>query len=300
MSNELESKGKPSFWERIRHPYRLVIMNHDTFEEIGSYRGTLLNVYLGVAALIMLVALLVIALVFFTPLRRLAPGYGDINETSEWFQMKAEIDSLEGQLVAQQVYIDKFRKMISGDVEPQPAREVSEEQLQQVLDSTQEPAPIPEEDELRRSLRFGQQRINPAGGLATGELASSVAGPEKLYFTPPVSGPISAGFMPERRHFGVDVLAPKNTAIKAAMDGFVTLSDWTLETGHTIAIQHDNNVITFYKHNSALLKKVGDFVKAGEAIAIIGNSGTLSSGPHLHFEIWYDGKPLDPAKYVNF
>ena len=95
-------------------------------------------------------------------------------------------------------------------------------------------------------------------------------------------------------------MAPKNTAIKAIMDGYVFTSDWTLETGNTIGIQHTNNLISFYKHNSALLKKTGSFVKAGEAVSIIGNTGTLSNGPHLHFELWYNGKAVNPKNYIIF
>jgi murein DD-endopeptidase MepM/ murein hydrolase activator NlpD len=106
--------------------------------------------------------------------------------------------------------------------------------------------------------------------------------------------------MPEKRHFGIDILAPRNTPIKSALDGWVVQSDWTLETGNTIGIQHENNIITFYKHNSVLLKKVGSYVKAGEAVAIIGNTGEMTDGPHLHFELWYKGNPVDPADYINF
>ena len=123
---------------------------------------------------------------------------------------------------------------------------------------------------------------------------------EQMYFTPPVNGEISAAYMPDRKHFGVDILAPKNTAVKAAMDGYIFFSDWTLETGNTIGIQHANNTITFYKHNSVLLKKAGSFVKAGEAVAIIGNTGTLSDGPHLHFELWNRGKPVNPTDFISF
>ena len=120
------------------------------------------------------------------------------------------------------------------------------------------------------------------------------------YFVPPVLGTISAGYNPETEHYGVDVLAPSGSAIQAIASGVVIGSDWTLETGNTIALQHNNDVLSIYKHNSALLKKVGERVSAGEAIAIIGNTGTLSDGPHLHFELWYDGKHVDPENFVNF
>jgi murein DD-endopeptidase MepM/ murein hydrolase activator NlpD len=121
-----------------------------------------------------------------------------------------------------------------------------------------------------------------------------------MYFSSPLSGEISEGFQPDIKHYGVDVVAPQNTAIKTIMDGWVIISDYTVETGNTIGIQHPNNIISFYKHNSALLKKVGSFVKAGEAIAIIGNTGELTDGPHLHFELWHKGKPVDPADFIMF
>ena len=123
---------------------------------------------------------------------------------------------------------------------------------------------------------------------------------EQMYFTAPVAGSISAGFDSESGHIGVDIIAPKNTPIKSAMDGWVIASDWTLDTGNTIAVQHTNNIVTFFKHNSVLLKKTGEFVKAGEAIAIIGNTGELTDGPHLHFELWHRGAPVNPVDYVSF
>ena len=116
----------------------------------------------------------------------------------------------------------------------------------------------------------------------------------------PVSGVISSEFQPNIRHYGIDILAPKNTPVKAMMDGFVFSSGWDLETGYTLGIQHKGNILSFYKHNSILLKEKGTFVRAGEAVAIIGNTGTLSSGPHLHFELWHSGKPVNPKDFINF
>ncbi|MEL6844618.1 MAG: M23 family metallopeptidase, partial [Bacteroidota bacterium] len=159
---------------------------------------------------------------------------------------------------------------------------------------------IEEDEALRREIEMDQRIQEQAMLSRTVNFSPRDRPIEQMYFMSPVQGEISAGYMPDKKHFGVDVLAPKNTAIKAAMDGFVITSDWTLETGNTLGIQHANNVITFYKHNSVLLKKVGDYVKSGEAIAIIGNTGTLTDGPHLHFELWHKGKPIDPLDYVGF
>ena len=123
---------------------------------------------------------------------------------------------------------------------------------------------------------------------------------ESMYLIAPLSGSISKSFSFSEKHYGTDLIAPKNTPVKAVADGFVISSDWTLETGNTIAIQHANNVVSFYKHNAILLKKVGDKVKSGEAIAIIGNTGEQTSGPHLHFELWKDGKSVNSQEYIRF
>ena len=117
---------------------------------------------------------------------------------------------------------------------------------------------------------------------------------------PPISGVISSGFDAEIDHLGVDILAPHDTPVKAIWDGHVITADWTLETGYTIGIQHSNDMVSFYKHNATLLKRTGAFVRAGEAVAIIGNTGKMSSGPHLHFELWLQGKPVDPTNYIDF
>ena len=121
-----------------------------------------------------------------------------------------------------------------------------------------------------------------------------------IAFYAPLKGLISDSFNPQNKHFGVDVLASENEAIKASLGGTVIFSDWTSETGYSIAVQHDNNIISFYKHNSVLLKKTGELVKAGDVIAIIGNSGEFSSGPHLHFEMWKNGKAIDPEQHILF
>ena len=121
-----------------------------------------------------------------------------------------------------------------------------------------------------------------------------------IAFYAPLKGLISDSFNIQNEHFGVDVLAAENQAIKASLGGTVVFSDWTSETGYSIAIQHDNNLISFYKHNSVLLKKTGELVKAGDVIAIIGNSGEFSSGPHLHFEMWHKGKAIDPEHHILF
>ncbi|MCB0655204.1 MAG: M23 family metallopeptidase [Saprospiraceae bacterium] len=283
-------------WEHLRVPYRLVVMNNETFEEIGSYRLTLLNIYIAICSLLALGAILVWLLMLFTPLKRLVPGYGDITNSTEFIKIDRKLRNAEKELAAYKLYYDKVRGLVTG---PQPTQaSESEEGTPQIMEEPEPVERIPEDEELRDKVETAE-----ALTITPEELISSRKSERELYeiyFVPPVNGEISAPFMPDKAHFGVDVLAPKNTPIRATMDGFVIASDWTLETGFTIGIQHSNNLISFYKHNSVLLKKVGESVKAGEAIAIIGNTGTLSDGPHLHFELWQSGKPINPADYIKF
>ncbi|MEL6922698.1 MAG: M23 family metallopeptidase [Bacteroidota bacterium] len=293
----MEQKDEKGRMENLRKNYRLVIMNDETFEEKGSYKLSRLNVYTIIGSASLLVAVMVASLIVFTPLKRFIPGYGDVSKHAELLRLNKKIDALEDDLSAQKLYADKFRKMVLGDYQPDV---VETEATEEIPDSLLNVPRIEEDEALRREIEMDQRIQEQAMLSRTVNFSPRDRPIEQMYFMSPVQGEISAGYMPDKKHFGVDVLAPKNTAIKAAMDGFVITSDWTLETGNTLGIQHANNVITFYKHNSVLLKKVGDYVKSGEAIAIIGNTGTLTDGPHLHFELWHKGKPIDPLDYVGF
>lgn len=284
---------------KLRDQYRLVVMNDETFQEVGSYRLSLLNVYVFLSTIVVLVALAVGALIFFTPVKRYVPGYGDVGDAREMMRLNRQVSEMEKELVAFRTYSDNVRRMLTADV-------IAEKDIPRLkssdlaADSAAGPPPeMPAVDqELRREVALGDL------GTAAREPRTSNFSPrdvplEQMFFSPPIKGRVSAGFDPDKKHWGTDVVAPQNTAIKSVMDGYVFFSDWTLETGNTIGIQHANNVITFYKHNSALLKKTGSFVKAGEAIAIIGNTGTKTDGPHLHFELWHKGKPINPVDYIK-
>jgi murein DD-endopeptidase MepM/ murein hydrolase activator NlpD len=290
-----DKKGWDNFKEKLQNTYRLVVMNDESFEEIGSYKLSLLNLYLAISAATVLVAFLVFSIIFFTPIKRLVPGYGDASsgELREIYQKNI---ALEEKLEAQKTYTDSFRRMITGDDETE--EDVKSEEIVEV-DSLQTVTIIEEDEILRQEVEeeVQSQQKQKLGSIS----ASSNEMPlEQLYFIPPITGVVSEQFMPDKKHYGTDILAPKNTPVKATLDGFVISSDWTLETGNTISIQHSNNLISFYKHNSALLKEIGNSVKAGEAVAIIGNTGTLSDGPHLHFELWHKGKPINPEDFITF
>jgi len=292
-------KEKSREWlERLRNTYRLVVMNDETFQEVGSYKLSLLNVYVFLSTIVVVVALAVGALIFFTPVKRYVPGYGSLSDDRALSKLNKEVNALEKELSAMRTYTNSVQRMLAGDV--QTEADVPKPQTVAVQkEEAGSPPEIPAVDEaLRREVALGELGM-AAREPRTSNLSARDLPLEQMYFSPPIKGKISAQFDPDKKHWGTDVIAPQNTAIKSAMDGHVFFSDWTLETGNTIGIQHANNVITFYKHNSALLKKTGSFVRAGEAVAIIGNTGTKTDGPHLHFELWYKGKPVNPTDFVN-
>lgn len=280
---------------KLKKPYRLVVLKEDSLEEVGSYRLTPLGLYVLFSSLFVGLSIVVALLIIFTPLKRWIPGYGEGSSHTEMVRLRSRIGEMEKQLLMQERYTESIRRMLTGDVTTTENEITGQTTLN---DSLLQVSRIEEDEILRQSYLLGEGLPETAGPVRESTSASIPLA--QLLFTPPVTGEISAGFTPEDNHLGIDIIAPRNTPVKAAMDGFVVFSDWTLETGNSIALLHDNHVVTFYKHNSMLLKKAGQFVRAGEAIAIIGNTGTMTSGPHLHFEIWHKGKAVDPARYVRF
>jgi murein DD-endopeptidase MepM/ murein hydrolase activator NlpD len=262
----------------ITEKYRLAVIDEEDLKEVRSFRVSLLNIYILTSSIMVLLSIIIISVIFFTPVRRLVPGYADINENLEFREMRKKMDEIEATLVAQEAYNESLQKILQGNISGEFELDQNADLLEAVKNMKKTGAILPEDIDDKQSTKI---------------LGS-------LFFVPPVSGHISAKYLDADDHYGVDILAASNTPIKAVMDGIVTFADWTMESGNTISVQHPNNIISVYKHNSALLKKPGERISAGEALAIIGNTGTLSDGPHLHFELWYDGYPVDPEKYINF
>lgn len=229
--------------------------------------------------------------IFFTPLKRLVPGYASPTQHPEYIKLSKKIAALETDLTAYKTYYDHFNRMISlpDSIDP-PSTSHTSKVLTDPL----------EKSKARQNGRIEDEKDIQALKVSAPTPAGVLNIADYRYLMPPISGVVSNGFDPETDHFGVDVLAPHNTPVKAIWDGHVITADWTLETGYTIGIQHNNDMVSFYKHNATLLKRNGAFVRAGEAVAIIGNTGKLTSGPHLHFELWINGKPVDPSNYIDF
>lgn len=298
-----ESKTGLSKWQRFKanskDEYQLVIRDVKSYREVSSYNLTPLNIYVALSAALFFVAVLVFLLISYTPIRQYIPGYGDIVQRREMNEMEDLLDDMSQQLEQQSLYIETLNRNIHGEVITSADMEADS-----VLVDTTNATPVPlSESEVRLRREMALERVGQSS-RESGNLAPSPGSNEvplaQLVFVSPVTGEISAGYNPTDSHLGVDILAPQNTPIKAVRDGVVFISEFTSSNGNVIGLQHDNNLVTFYKHNSQLLKKVGDRVKAGEAIAIIGNTGKLSSGPHLHFELWHEGAVVDPTEYLRF
>ncbi|MCK9612379.1 MAG: M23 family metallopeptidase [Bacteroidales bacterium] len=289
---------KQSRWKRLNKKlhdkYRLVIMNDSTFERKVSFRLTRMNVFVVVGTAVILLIIATTFIIAYTPLREYIPGYGDVRVQRDIYKLLLKTDSIEQEIARRNLYLENLKYIIAGKDFPNPdLKKPSDSAGNQYM--ALDFSITPEDSELRKYFE-AEDKYN----LTFNEDKAAKNSISSFFFFTPVKGIIINGFNPAKRHFGVDILAQKNDAVKSTLDGTVIFTGWMLETGYVISIQHSNNIISVYKHNSVLLKKPGDYVKAGEPIAIVGNSGEFTSGPHLHFELWHGGSPANPINYMSF
>lgn len=288
----MEKKKRP-FVEKLKNKYRLVVLNDDTFEERASFRLSRFNVYVFVTSVLSILIILIFSLIIFTPLKEYIPGYADVKMRRDIVDLKFYTDSLETAVMSQNLWLNNVKKILEGKVDSSSA----EDSETAIRYDTIKLSRIPIEDIL---LREEIESEDNYALVYSGQNSEENDLEGVLRLSSPLHGMVTQQFNKEEDHFGIDIVAPEKTPVKAVASGTVIISEWTLEAGHTIAVQHKNNLISIYKHNSVLLKKVGNFVKGGDAIAIVGNSGELSSGPHLHFELWQEGSSVDPEQFINF
>lgn len=288
-------KAKRRFWKKLRSKYKLSIMNETTFEEVMHARLSRLHV---ISALSMLAVVLVAAttvLIAFTSLRELIPGYPDRSLRRQITLNALRVDSLAIELERRDRFFSSIRTVIAGDEAGGDPMLAASPVAKGGYDTISMGAS--KEEQHFREMVEERERFN----LTLGDWPPP-ASQETFYhcFPPIANGMITARFNEAIHHYGVDLAAKQNAYVSAVLGGVVIFSDWTLKTGYVIQVQHPGEFVSIYKHNSELLKVQGDAVRAGEAIAIVGNTGEETTGPHLHFELWRGGKPLDPEKYVKF
>ncbi len=280
---------------RIRDQYRLVLLNEETLEERISFKLSRLNVFIAVGLMSIILVFITTYIIAFTPLKEYIPGYTDVTLQRRIYELQLRSDSVAFAMRAQEKYLQNLKIVLGGNLPNErqmvPVDTTQAHKYQNIKDKRS-----PEDSILRTEYDNASKYNLFRSDKSTGKGSSM----RNLTFFSPVKGIVTSEFEPLRKHFGIDIVAARDEVIKAVQDGTVIFSGWTVETGYVIAIQHPDNVISIYKHNSVLLKKEGNIVHAGESVAIIGESGELSTGPHLHLELWINGMPVNPNDYIVF
>ena len=287
MKNKKENKG---FFKKLFNDYKVVVSSEDTFEEKFAFKASKINIFVLMLVYSVILISFTISIVFFTQLRELVPGYSSSDLLNRAFYLTQKTDSLERQIELNNKFYKSIEDVLSGKTDEFIERDnipidsgLNEKNLFSISPNS--------EDSILRNYVDSQDKFN----LTKNELVIE----NKMFFSP-IKGDITQAFNFEENHFAIDVAADIGTPVKSILDGKILFSEWSVDTGHVIIVDHGDNIVSVYKHNSKSLKEQNDFVQAGEVIAYSGNQGSLSSGPHLHFELWKNGTPIDPEPLLNF
>ena len=283
-------KQKNNSINKLTRSYKVVVSSEDTFEERLSFSINKFNVFLLLTLYSIILIAFTISVVFFTQLREMIPGYSSSDLLTQAIYLTKKTDSLENELELNNTFYKSIENVLSGKTEQiiykdslNISNEINNIDFQTVFTNA--------EDSILRKYVEEEDKFN----LTKNELVI-----ENKMFVSPVKGQITQKFDPLNNHFALDILVDTGTPVKSILEGKVIFSEWSIDTGHVLIIDHSDNIISVYKHNSKVLKTQNNFVKAGEVIAYSGNQGTLSTGPHLHFELWKNGTPINPEPLFNF
>ena len=282
-------KNKRGFLDKLKDQYRVTVFNDSTFQSVWSMKLTRLKVLGAFSMASLIIIMLVTLLIAATGLREYIPGYPDAEQRQLMVETALKVDSLEVEFNKRDDFFKGIKAIILG--------EIPEDNM--VYDSASEYydvnfAEYNHDSVFQDNLLAEQLNLSIQGNTRKSSELS------QMHFYVPVKGIITNHFNLSTEHFGVDLVSDPNARISSVLEGTVIFSGWTLETGYVLYVQHEADLVSVYKHNAELLKSTGDKVRAGEAIAIIGNSGELSTGPHLHFELWHRGNSLNPEQYIDF
>ena len=287
MKNKKENKG---FFKSLYNYYNVVVSSEDTFEERLAFKASKINVFVLMLVYSVILISFTISVVFFTQLIELVPGYSSSDLLSRAIYLTQKTDSLERQIELNNKFYKSIEDVLSGKTDEFIERDnipidssLNDKNLFSISPNS--------EDSILRNYVDSQDKFN----LTKNELVIE----NKMFFSP-IKGDITQAFNFEENHFAIDIAADIGTPVKSILDGKILFSEWSVDTGHVIIVDHGDNIVSVYKHNSKSLKEQNDFVQAGEVIAYSGNQGSLSSGPHLHFELWKNGTPIDPEPLLNF
>ena len=280
--------GKKSFISKLLTKYRLVLLNDSTYEEKSSFKISRLNVFSILFALMFIIVLITSGILFFTPIREYIPGYSSTSLQKQANLLSYKTDSLRQIVFLNDQYINSLKKVLTGDLETIEYKAdsvISKDILDlQIIEKSKE-------DSILRQLVNNEDKYN---------LDNINKNKDFYLLSAPINGAVSQNYSIADDHLAIDISVDIGTPVKAVSNGRVILSEWTTQTGYVLIIDHGNDLISVYKHNSKLLKSQGEIVKQNEIIALSGNSGVLTSGPHLHFELWSEGFSIDPNTLINF
>ncbi|WP_298779216.1 M23 family metallopeptidase [uncultured Polaribacter sp.] len=286
---EHQNKKKGKLKEKLTDKYRLVVLNEETFEERFSLKLSMLNVFVLGGILTFLLILLTTAFITFTPVKHFIPGYSSTELKIKATKLAFQTDSLKRKLTLLNNYTKIIQPVLTGEIE---AGFIDSIQIDAKKFSVQDSLLNASKEESLFREKIESEESFP--------ILNNTSDKVKIVFFAPLKGNISQNYDATSKHLAVDIVAKINSPIKAIADGTVIFSGWTTETGYVIILKHAKDYISVYKHNGNLLKQQGDFVKSGEVIASVGSTGVLTTGPHLHFELWSGGYAINPTNLINF
>ncbi|QTD36635.1 M23 family metallopeptidase [Polaribacter batillariae] len=287
MAKKDKKKGKLK--QKLTDKYRLVVLNENTFEERFSLKLSRLNVFVLGGIFSILLIVLTTVLIAFTPIKEYIPGYSSSKLKATAVKLTFEADSLKAKLASLENYTKALKPVLTGEIKPESIDSIISENTPIVVEESKLNAS--KEDSLFREKIDRETRFS---------ILENSKNKSNIVFFAPLSGSVTQNFDANSKHFAVDIVAKTGTPIKAVADGTVIFSGWNTETGYVIILKHSNDYISVYKHNGNLLKQQGDFVKSGEVIATVGSTGELTTGPHLHFELWSGGYAVNPTNFIDF
>jgi murein DD-endopeptidase MepM/ murein hydrolase activator NlpD len=281
---------RKKIFQMLKDHYRLIIYNDSTIQTVWSIKLTPIKVLtLGSLGAILLI-LLTTTIIAYTPLRENIPGYPSAKVRQQIIHNYILVDSLENEIKVRDSYFNKISDLFQGNT---PVEESASSEIELKVAEAKF-------DNFNADSIFKDKLVEEKSNLSIQQNPKRLPSIANIHFFTPLRGMITNKFNPKAEHLAVDIVGKQNARISCVLDGTIIFSGWTMDTGYSIFIQHESNIITAYKHNAELLKEVGNKVKAGEVIAIMGNSGELTTGPHLHFELWHNGTALDPETYIDF
>ena len=280
---------KSKFKQKLTDKYRLVVLNENTFEERFSLKLSRLNVFVLGGFFSILLVILTIIFIAFTPIKEYIPGYESSQLKAEAVKLTFDAEALKQKLTILENYTIALQPVLTGKISSEEINSLQIQARQFVIDESQLDAS--KEDSLFREKIDRETRFT---------LLKNTKSSIKIVFFAPLKGNISQEFDANSKHFAIDIASKKGNPIKAAADGTVIFSGWSVDTGYVIILKHNKDFISVYKHNGNLLKQQGDFVKSGEVIASVGSTGELTTGPHLHFELWKGGYAINPTNFIDF